>query len=62
MHGAGGGAPRGKRNGNYRHGQRTLEAMAPRAEISALVRESQRTASSIRSVSRRSEAPYPFIA
>jgi len=25
MHGARGGAPKGKRNGNYRHGERTLE-------------------------------------
>jgi hypothetical protein len=25
MHGAGGGAPEGKRNGNYRHGGRTKE-------------------------------------
>jgi hypothetical protein len=25
MHGAGGGAPEGKRNGNYRHGGRTQE-------------------------------------
>ena len=41
MHGAGGGAPPGKRNGNYRHGGRTIETMALRAEISALVRESR---------------------
>jgi hypothetical protein len=26
MHGAGGGAPTGKRNGNYRHGAHTKEA------------------------------------
>ena len=26
MHGAGGGAPTGERNGNYRHGARTKEA------------------------------------
>jgi len=40
MHGAGGGAPPGKRNGNYRHGGRTIETMALRAEIRDLVRES----------------------
>jgi hypothetical protein len=28
MHGARGGAPEGKRNGNYRHGARTKAAMA----------------------------------
>lgn len=41
MQGAGGGAPAGKRNGDYRHGGRTIETMALRAEISALVRESR---------------------
>jgi hypothetical protein len=28
MHGAGGGAPTGKQNGNYRHGGHTKEAIA----------------------------------
>jgi hypothetical protein len=41
MHGAGGGAPPGRRNGNYRHGGRTIETMALRAEIRDLVRESR---------------------
>lgn len=41
MHGAGGGAPPGKLNGNYKHGGRTIETMALRAEIRDLVRESQ---------------------
>lgn len=41
MHGAGGGAPTGKRNGNYRHGGRTTETMSLRAEIRDLVRESR---------------------
>ena len=41
MHGAGGGAPPGKRNGNYRHGGRTTETMSLRAEIRDLVRESR---------------------
>lgn len=30
VHGAGGGAPRGERQGNYRHGQRTIEAKTER--------------------------------
>lgn len=38
MQGAGGGAPSGKRNGNYRHGGRTKEAMAASAYVQALVR------------------------
>jgi len=41
MHGAGGGAPPGKRNGNYRHGGRTVETMELRAEIRNLMRESR---------------------
>ena len=28
MHGAGGGAPKGQRNGNYRHGGSTKEGLA----------------------------------
>lgn len=42
MHGAGGGAPRGKRNGNYRHGDRTMETIALKAEIRDLVKESRK--------------------
>ena len=34
MHGARGGAPEGERNGNYRHGARTKEAI----ELGALIR------------------------
>ena len=41
MHGAGGGAPSGKRNGNYRHGGRTKETMALMAQIRDLVREAR---------------------
>ena len=41
MHGAGGGAPSGKRNGNYRHGGRTKEAIDLRASMRDLVRESR---------------------
>jgi hypothetical protein len=38
MHGAGGGAPSGKRNGNYKHGGRTKNAMATSAYVQAWVR------------------------
>ena len=42
MHGgASPGAPRGERNGNYRHGRFTEEAVYMRCTISALVRASQ---------------------
>lgn len=41
MHGAGGGAPAGARNGNYRHGGRTKNAMAASAMVNALARESR---------------------
>lgn len=42
MHGAGGGAPKGKTNGNFRHGGRTNEADAAARymrELLRLVRE-----------------------
>lgn len=39
MHGARGGAPEGKRNGNYRHGARTKEVMADLAMMQALGRQ-----------------------
>ena len=38
MHGAGGGAPKGKANGNFRHGGRTNEAIAASQGITALIR------------------------
>jgi hypothetical protein len=40
MHGgaAGSGAPPGKRNGNYRHGRFTREAVKARQTLSALVK------------------------
>jgi glucans biosynthesis protein len=38
MHGARGGAPAGKRNGCYRHGARTKEAMAAVRYVNALAR------------------------
>jgi hypothetical protein len=36
MHGARGGAPEGKRNGNYRHGARSKEVIALRKLIKSL--------------------------
>ena len=47
MHGAGGGAPSGKRNGNYRHGGRTREIMALREEMRELLRKSREMLSQI---------------
>lgn len=41
MHGAGGGAPTGRRNGNYRDGLRTTEAMSRRAEVQSILRGSR---------------------
>ena len=38
MHGARGGAPEGKRNGNYRHGGSTKKALVAMAEIRLLTR------------------------
>ena len=40
MHGGakGSGAPRGERNGNYRHGLRTREAIAERRALRALIK------------------------
>ena len=50
MHGGakGSGAPRGERNGNYRHGLFTREAIEERRWITALVRESQELLSSLK--------------
>ncbi len=43
FHGAGGGAPKGKRNGQYRHGRFTQEAIAERRAVSALLRGARET-------------------
>jgi hypothetical protein len=43
VHGAGGGAPEGKANGNYRHGGRTMRTMASRAAVAALGRLCRQT-------------------
>ncbi len=37
FHGAGGGGPKGKRNGNYKHGLYTNEAIEERRALSALL-------------------------
>ena len=38
MHGAGGGAPEGKANGNYQHGGRTKRTMAALAAVQTMAR------------------------
>lgn len=40
-HGAGGGAPTGERNGNFKTGNYTREAFALRKDIAALLRQSR---------------------
>jgi len=40
FHGAYGGAPTGKRNGNYRNGLHTNDAIAQRRAVSQLIRRS----------------------
>ena len=42
-HEAGGGAPKGKRNGQYRHGLYTQESIAERRALSALLRASRKS-------------------
>jgi hypothetical protein len=39
FHGAGGGAPKGKANGAYRHGAFTAEAVAQRRAFADLIRQ-----------------------
>ncbi len=48
MHGARGGAPEGKRNGNYRHGARTKEMMADMAVMQVLNRYWRQTQDSLK--------------
>ena len=48
MHGgASPGAPRGKANGNYKHGRFTTEAIESRRGLNALVRDLRRAAEQI---------------
>jgi hypothetical protein len=49
-HGAGGGAPKGARNGNYRHGRFTCEAMAERRVLADLIRQMRASSRSIMSL------------
>ena len=42
-HGAGGGAPKGERNGNYKTGHYTREAVAERRMMSAFLKLSRQT-------------------
>jgi hypothetical protein len=50
MHGgaAGSGAPKGKRNGKYRHGGFTAETIDERRRLASLIRESQHFLSRLR--------------
>lgn len=43
FHGAGGGAPKGERNGMYRHGEYTAEAIADRKALADLLLQVRRT-------------------
>jgi hypothetical protein len=43
FHGAGGGAPRGERNGMYRHGEYTAKAIAERKSLANLLRQTRQT-------------------
>jgi len=43
FHGAGGGAPKAKRNGMYRHGEYTSEAIAERKALANLIRHVRQT-------------------
>jgi len=48
MHGgASPGAPKGERNGSYKHGQFTTEAIESRRVLNALIRELRRAAEQV---------------
>jgi hypothetical protein len=47
FHGAGGGGPKGKHNGNYKHGRFTAEAIESQRMLNALIRELQRAAEEV---------------
>ncbi len=42
------GAPKGKANGNYRHGYYTTEAIAERRELRALIQECRESVKTVR--------------
>ena len=48
FHGAGGGAPKEKANGSYKHGLHTQEAKAERRLVSDLLRRSRRMIGAIK--------------
>ena len=43
MHGAGGGGPEGKKNGNFRHGGRTRKAIELTRQVNAMGRVARRS-------------------
>ncbi len=43
FHGAGGGGPKGQRNGMYKHGLYTKESIQERRELSELLRQARQT-------------------
>lgn len=47
FHGARGGGPKGERNGMYRHGEYTQEAVRDRLALAALLREAQEIINSL---------------
>jgi len=47
MHGARGGAKPGRAHPNYRHGERSAEAVALRAALSDMIREARRAAEAL---------------
>jgi hypothetical protein len=48
FHGARGGAPKGRANGSYKHGQQTQEARAERRLVSDLLRRSRKVIATIK--------------
>jgi hypothetical protein len=48
FHGAGGGGPKGERNGRFRHGLFTAEALLERRRVNILLRQSRITLASMR--------------
>ena len=47
FHGARGGGPKGRRNGNYKHGETTREALEDRRALNELLRALQATLSGL---------------
>jgi hypothetical protein len=53
FHGAGGGGPKGKRNGMYRHGLYTKEAVERRRHVGALLRQAGELLSAVDDITSR---------